>query len=72
MEWEDVERLALTDVDVNAWMHLYRAEKITREQMLCGLIGRLAEVKNEAMKALADIYIRLPIQAIAAGKQEAR
>lgn len=43
MTWEEVEKLSATNVVVHAWMTLYRAGQITREQMLCGTITALAE-----------------------------
>lgn len=51
MTWNDIEKLSATNVIVHAWMTLYRAGQVTREQMLCGCIKALAEYAEQQLEA---------------------
>lgn len=77
MTWEEVEKLSATNVVVHAWMTLYQAGRITREQMLCGTITALAEYAEKISAALVKAKESMPFNIVfegvkveAANKQE--
>lgn len=58
MTWNDIEKLSATNVIVHAWMTLYRAGQVTREQMLCGCIKALAEYAEQQLAA-ATLFLEM-------------
>jgi hypothetical protein len=60
MTWEDVEKLALTDPLVNAWLYNHRCGGLTREQVLCGMVSALCGQNKQLTDVLLDLHQRAP------------
>ena len=60
MKWEDIERLALHDPIVRAWMSMYRSEGLTQEETLCGIVASLCSQNRKLTDVLVEIQIRTP------------